>query len=830
MSMNKCAAAILGMGLLSTAHAQVLDQSQEVQFGGISVNNSEHVAQSFMQGTNLPFLAAIWVGDFEHPSDSYPLDITLEIRNGVGTDPTGFGLIHTEDFTVAGAPADGWYKFVLALPVALTPTINYTFILKGAAGNTGTTVLGFNPNPSYGGVILGLSTSNNVGVNWNASPGFNHDLTFRTYSWADFPVMFDRATLKDSTSMCFISEVGKVYNLQATTDKVNFQGWEDVGASVPGNGGVTYLFDPTEPTGSSTSKAYRISGSQVELGNEIPLGFRVLGTMVPPYAENPSLHGFTQEFPSTNITAPAFTTTEQARGYVTYVKHYMDTIYPRTNPQRPEITDQLTMFSVAGEYEPATFAIYALPGNELDDISVYVGDLTGPAGRIIKSTNIEIRSVRCWPRVRGESIYAVVPWFLEKRATLDIPSDTSQRYWLTVYAPADTAAGTYAGLVTVHRPGHDPYTLDLALEVPDIQLETPPMQQGMYYNIMNHQQPSGVFSYYPDEYYYKEVMNMKEHGMTTVWLFNPEFTGYVDGMGDVVYDLDPIAPFVDACMLAGFDPLIWNMTIGSVLPGYTGPSSIKGENFKGFVDSYLARGWTQPILSHGDETDARPAFYQTCLDDLAASKQYVPAVTTYTTIVYPNHSEWFEPDLDTRVFSSHMDNTAIGPTRAAGKQLWMYSGADRGTMINRINRGWFAAATTLDGMMAWVYYGFPADPALPFDDLVSGIRGCVVPGVDGPLPTPDWEGFREGVEDRKYIFTLEELIQEADHSGDAGLMALAASARIDLDALYAQIYTSPIAGQFPVSYAAGLLSLDFCDDARRDIAGHIEAIQNALMP
>ena len=61
-------------------------------------------------------------------------------------------------------------------------------------------------------------------------------------------------------------------------------------------------------------------------------------------------------------------------------------------------------------------------------------------------------------------------------------------------------------------------------------------------------------------------------------------------------------------------------------------------------------------------------------------------------------------------------------------------------------------------------------------------------------------------------------------------MALAASARIDLDALYAQIYTSPIAGQFPVSYAAGLLSLDFCDDARRDIAGHIEAIQNALMP
>jgi hypothetical protein len=297
----------------------------------------------------------------------------------------------------------------------------------------------------------------------------------------------------------------------------------------------------------------------------------------------------------------------------------------------------------------------------------------------------------------------------------------------------------------------------------------------------------------------------------------------------VVFDLDPIAPFVKACKQAGFDPLIWNMTIGPILAKYSGPSSDNGKNFKGFIDSYMARGWGRPILSHGDETDARgEVLYQECLKDLAASKQYAPETMTYTTIVHPSHSESFEPNLDIRTFSSYMDNTAIGPTRAAGKQLWMYSGADRGTKINRINRGWFAAAATLDGMMAWVYYSYPANPALPFDDLVSSIRGCVLPGLDGPLPTPDWEGFREGVEDRKYIFTLEELIQQANNSGDTGLMALASSAKSYLNSLYAQIYTSPIGDQFPVSYAAGLLSVDFCDTARRGMAGHIEAISNAF--
>ncbi len=159
-----------------------LDQSQEVVNGGISVNTKAYVAQAFAQGANLPYLAAIWVGDYAGAGNTYPLEITLEIRNGVGVNPTGFGLIHTEDFTLAGAPADGWFKFVFALPVALKPTLNYTFILKGAAGTTGTTVLALGTtNASYGGTALGLSTSADGGASWSTHGGFNSDLRFRTY-------------------------------------------------------------------------------------------------------------------------------------------------------------------------------------------------------------------------------------------------------------------------------------------------------------------------------------------------------------------------------------------------------------------------------------------------------------------------------------------------------------------------------------------------------------------------------------------------------------------------------------------------------------------------
>ena len=156
-----------------------------------------------------------------------------------------------------------------------------------------------------------------------------------------------------------------------------------------------------------------------------------------------------------------------------------------------------------------------------------------------------------------------------------------------------------------------------------------------------------------------------------------------------------------------------------------------------------------PIVSHGDESDANGKLKEV-LEFLAQSKQFAPETTTYTTIVHPIHSERLEPNLDIRTFSSLTDKTAIAPTRAAGRELWMYSGADRGVEINRLERGWFAAAVTLDGMMEWVYWGYPPDPDNPFDDLAvvdNSVRGSVLPGVGGPLPSPDWEGAREGVED-----------------------------------------------------------------------------------
>ena len=857
-----------------------VDQSNTEWNTGFSVGVGEIMGQSFTQGAGLNYLTAIEIRYYGW--ESLPLTATLELRETIGGNPEDGALLASVKKTFTGpftfTDPETWLRWDFP-NIAVTPGRQYTFLYKptvgamGAAYNHGGQ---FPRKAAYAGGSLMMS--------WDAgasySQYFDNDMGFKTYAISEPSEAHTPYPANDST---YIAPNIRLQWLPPEKDAVTYKVYFDpnqasvvnrtvtpVIVKAPDHSialpmnlemGTTYFWAVdaidsfAQPRPSPVWKFTTKQKPRDWLETGIPLGFSVLGSIVPPEYENPSLYDFTEVFPATHITALNAMPEQSATGYVTYVKNYLDNIYPRTTPRASEVTNQLTVFSAAGEYEPVTFTIHALPGHHLTGVSVKISDLTGPAGGRITSKNIDVRSVRCWPKKVWDdtlSHYETKPWFLEKRATLDIDGNTSQRFWITVFVPEDAAPGKYHGTVTVEVANHDNTSLTFTLEVPDIQLMTSPTEQGMYYSIMGAHFPPFKYSYFPDSYYFQEVMNMKEHGMTTVYVFNPEFDGYVDGNGDVIYNLDPIAPFVDAAQLAGFDSVIWNMTIGPILPApvwhgspVSGPNPTIGRNFKGFVDAYLAKGWHLPTLSHGDETDQRTAYYQQALDDLAASKHYVPAVKTYSSIVYPNHSEQLEPDLDIRVFSSYMDNTAITPTRTAGKQLWMYSGADRGTKINRLNRGFFAAATTLDGVMAWTYFVIE-NPNLPFDDLGAHVliptstganhRGAVLPGLGGPLPTPDWEGFREGIEDRNYIFTLETRIAQANASGDSGLLDLASKAHRYLDSLIARIHTDPLPPPnpfdpdlaFPVSFAAGKLSVDFFDNARVGMAGHIKAISDAL--
>ena len=391
------------------------------------------------------------------------------------------------------------------------------------------------------------------------------------------------------------------------------------------------------------------------------------------------------------------------------------------------------------------------------------------------------------------------------------------------------------GTVSIKAGNRGGRTLQLALEVLDIELMTPPTKQCIYYHMHDDTNPVAYQPFPYPGHYYRDAVNMREHGLNGVFMMLPvAFSGRMEG-DKAVFNLDSLAPFIDACTDVGVDTVIFNMTLDWVLPG-NGPSKDYGVNVRGFVDSFVARGWTMPILSYGDESDASDAWKRYAAQ-MKMSKSVVPEAKTYTTIVYPWNSEHFEPHLDIRAHALP-DWRVVEPAKKAGRELWQYSGSQGGTKGARFYRGIWGSMLELKGMLDWVYFLLYKKDAF-LDDLVGGAsagspnhRGFVIPTPTGPLPTPRWEGVREGAEDGKYLYTLAVLIEKAKASGDPALVALATGAQGYLDGLYRQVHDIPeyeAGGAFPHTVVCGTIEdLKFFDNLRRGAAQHIKKLQDKL--
>ena len=570
------------------------------------------------------------------------------------------------------------------------------------------------------------------------------------------------------------------------------------------------------------------------LEGQVPAGFEVLGTTVPPEAENiPIPGGWTEQLASTNMVLPTLTQDEIDRGYLTFTTNYLVSVYPYTRPIRAEITDQVAMSSIAGEYEAAVFAIHAM--DAMTDVSVGVGDLVD-GGNTIGSVNVDARTVRCMPRrVWGETKYIVSPTLMEKRATVDIAQDDTQQYWLTVYVPPGTLPGTYAGTITISSTGNDDYTMDLTLEVLDIQLVAAGSLHGMYYTPVDVNTPS--WPPLPAGRLQDDMVNMREHGMGTVFIDIPPECSAQGVSGEVVFDVSPQDDLRDACITAGFGAVVQNMTISWItvnpLGGFTAMEMVKG-----YVLALQAAGWPGIIASFGDESDAGGTSFQAAYDYLAQFKGIFPDELNYTTIVYPENSENYEPFLDCRAFSSYIDETAKTNTEAAQRQLWEYSGAAGYGLDpkgDRFYRGIWSVLFDLDGALQWRYFGPLLDPAQPYNDLIPGsdrnnMTCWVFPADDGPLNSPGWEAMREGIEDQRYALTLEGLIEQAElYSDHAALTSLAQTAQTFLDGVYGQVDLSPRVGdEFVITREVNTLAIDYFDDFRSEAGDHIVLLTNAL--
>ena len=486
-------------------------------------------------------------------------------------------------------------------------------------------------------------------------------------------------------------------------------------------------------------------------------------------------------------------TIDSKESWVVCAKHWADDV---DVAEPPEVLSDDAVLSVAaapGEYEPVNFMVYAID-SPMNRVSVSVSDLHGENGMI----TADACDVRLVLRRLMRDIYTfpperstIVSRFLLANQPVAIPAGTFREYHLIVHVPEGQAPGVYRGAVTIETAAEEKQIIPLVLEVRPLKLgQTAPNLYGMYYRF-----PSDEAEWPGLE---RELVDIYEHGGR---MLKSNL-----GLG---YALEGDAVVVDVGRLRRGLGLLAKHGYKGPMPVSTGAETV----------ARLLR--YDPVADYED-TAAREAFFQAVAKGMKALEQlnhefpqfelmpthmdevfgrdrlprYIrltEAVRRATDLrVYitlhndPKRNvgplmEQIDPFVDVRCYNGHVMDSWIQAgnkfedlareMETAGDEAWLYHNI-RGSFFpaewTRLVNGFYLWISPIKIHVPWMYYAYQMNPMDCTDGPQSrgGDFAYAVPDPDNAaamIPTRHWEAYREGVDDMRYLRTLERLVEE--HAG-----------------------------------------------------------------
>lgn len=507
---------------------------------------------------------------------------------------------------------------------------------------------------------------------------------------------------------------------------------------------------------------------------------------------------------------PALPDADTKRGFAIYSRPYVENIYPHTAPRAEELTPELRAFATPGEYEPLNFAIYPL--KDFDSVTVKVSDI-GP----IPAENVDIRHVRY---MRARPNYTVkhqwkwVPDVLESKDTIPLTAKKSERFWLTVKVPENTPAGQYTGTITLSHSGKESVAIPVKFRVLPIQLqEDPDKIFGIYYR-----DPLDAVTGAPDdvsrEFYRNkaelERADLVAHGtrnvVSGVWVppadaegnFNVSWTAMEEKVA-LWRKYNFVGPMVIHINASGVYAKYMNKEVpGSHLAGVKDPPPEFEKEITAMVKVIEAgrkeRNFPEFLYYPVDEPSTHADSVAFMVKVLRGCK--AAGVRTYVT-ADPTHEQFepMRPFVDvwcTQPFSPDRE-TLLADSKARGVEYWCYPNHVSGendhtpTSGGRMTYGFGFWRSGFKVLIPWIYSSSTGDPFNYLDGYTMDFFNRHE--ADGtPIPVTLWESFREGYDDYRYIYTLEQKIAVAKKSDKKEAIALAEKADATLKLIWDAIF------------------------------------------
>jgi hypothetical protein len=512
-------------------------------------------------------------------------------------------------------------------------------------------------------------------------------------------------------------------------------------------------------------------------------------------------------------------------------------ILPDSGPPATAESYEISVAAALGEYEPASFVVR--PKVDLSGLVIEATPLTSATGAVISSDNVDIRVVKCWwqagveiwdneastktftpelllkddalVKVEGEENYLrlngeyvwISEWNLAQDGSIihtieeypvqdaailqpfDIPTGTNKQVWITIKVPADAAPGTYHGRLLLRRASGETGSVGLQVEVLPFSLEKSGLTYSIYYRgVLRSDWPNGSISseWKSEGQLRAELKNMFDHGVTnpTVYQgFNQNLLGKVlEARRDLGMDQQPLY-FLGMGTGNSSDPAVLQALKQRVqdLIAFVTPYGITDVYIYGIDERY------------GDELLAQQPAWQAVRE--GGGKVFVAGGQG------PTGNFALMGDIQDLLICANAPS-ADEAAKWHGVQhlIFNYANPQVGNEQPeryRRNYGLLLWQQDYDGAMDYAYQHSFGSIWNDFDHIHYRDHVFAYPTVDGVIDTIEWEGFREGVDDVRYLTTLMRLVEEKKADGkdtsftENFLAELKNSSLVDMDGIRAKI-------------------------------------------
>jgi len=354
---------------------------------------------------------------------------------------------------------------------------------------------------------------------------------------------------------------------------------------------------------------------------------------------------------------------------------------------------------------------------------------------------------------------------------IDVAARSNKQFWLTIRVPEDTEAGEYKGTIYLKAGGTTLRKISLTVDVLPFKLLPPYYSSSVYYDGYPDPADRGSISGFQktSDQYKAEMRNLVAHGVSCP-VIPTRFRREAD---DRVYDETQLRAVLEIrrdlgmlgrpIYLGGF---LWQ-ALDLKQPKLVTTIDLTAERkerlqhvVRQILDLAKAHGATDVYFygldeGKGDRLTCQREAWQAIHE--AGGKLFVAGYTGSN----------FGPmgDIqDLLVCAGVPSREEAAKWHSRGHKIWCYANPQGGlenAEIYRRNFGLVLWKNNYDGAATWIYQSTAGNTWNDFDSPSARDYNFVYPTVDGVIDTIQWEGYREGVDDVRYITTLQAAIRRA---------------------------------------------------------------------